>query len=60
MGRLTSAFHAELQAFTDVVAGHRTSPCTVDDALAVAYVAEAATLSLQQHRPVQIDEVRQS
>ena len=46
-------------AFTEVVAGQRTSPCTVDDALAVAYIAEAATLSLQQHRPVQIDEVRQ-
>ena len=60
MDRLTSAFHAELQAFTEVVAGQRTSPCTVDDALAVAYIAEAATLSLQQHRPVQIDEVRQS
>ena len=34
------------------------SPCTVDDALAVAYIAEAATLSLREHRPVQIDEVR--
>lgn len=58
MDRLASAFRAELQAFTDVVAGRRPSPCTVDDALAVAYIAEAATLSLQQHRPVQIDEVR--
>ena len=44
--------------FTEVVAGQRKSPCTVDDAMAVAYMAEAATLSLQQHRPVQIDEVR--
>ena len=60
MDRLASAFHAELHAFTEVVAGQRKSPCTVDDALAVAYIAEAATLSLQQHRPVQIDEVRQS
>ncbi len=60
MDRLTSAFHAELHAFTEVVAGQRTSPCTVEDALAVAFIAEAATLSLQQHRPVQIDEVRQS
>ena len=38
----------------------RTSPCTVDDALAVACIAEAATLSLKEHRPVQIDEVRPS
>ena len=58
MDRLTAAFRAELQAFTEVVAGQRKSPCTVDDAMAVAYMAEAATLSLQQHRPVQIDEVR--
>jgi myo-inositol 2-dehydrogenase/D-chiro-inositol 1-dehydrogenase len=60
MDRLANAFHAELQAFTEVVAGQRKSPCTVDDALAVAFIAEAATLSLQEHRPVQIDEVRQS
>ncbi len=58
MDRLTTAFRAELQAFTDVVAGERSSPCTVDDALAVAYIAEAATLSLREHRPVRIDEVR--
>jgi myo-inositol 2-dehydrogenase/D-chiro-inositol 1-dehydrogenase len=60
MDRLTSAFHAELHAFTEVVAGQRKSPCTVEDALAVAFIAEAATLSLLEHRPVQIDEVRQS
>jgi myo-inositol 2-dehydrogenase / D-chiro-inositol 1-dehydrogenase len=59
MDRLATAFRAELHAFTDVVAGRRNSPCTVDDAIAVAYVAEAATLSLQQHRSVRIDEVRQ-
>ncbi len=58
MDRLSRAFGAELQAFTEVVAGQRRSPCTVDDALAVALVAEAATLSLRQHRPVQVDEVR--
>ena len=39
--------------------GTRPSPCTVDDALAVTWIAEAATLSLQQHRPVQIAEVQQ-
>ena len=58
MDRLADAFRAELMAFTEVVAGERSSPCTVDDALAVTWMAEAATLSLQQHRPVQIDEVR--
>ena len=59
MDRLAEAFRAELTAFTDVVAGRRPTPCTVDDALAVAWIAEAATLSLQQHRPVQIAEVQQ-
>lgn len=59
MDRLADAFVAELTAFTEVVAGRRPSPCTVDDALAVTWMAEAATLSLQQHRPVQIVEVQQ-
>jgi myo-inositol 2-dehydrogenase/D-chiro-inositol 1-dehydrogenase len=59
MDRLADAFRAELTAFTDVVAGRRLSPCTVDDALAVTWIAEAATLSLQQHRPVRIAEVQQ-
>jgi myo-inositol 2-dehydrogenase / D-chiro-inositol 1-dehydrogenase len=59
MDRLAAAFRAELTAFTEVVAGQRPSPCTVDDALAVTWMAEAASLSLQQHRPVQIAEVQQ-
>jgi myo-inositol 2-dehydrogenase/D-chiro-inositol 1-dehydrogenase len=58
MDRLADAFVAELTAFTEVAAGQRSSPCTVDDALAVTWIAEAATLSLQQHRPVQIAEVQ--
>jgi myo-inositol 2-dehydrogenase/D-chiro-inositol 1-dehydrogenase len=58
MDRLAEAFRAELAAFTEVVAGRRPSPCTVDDALAVTWIAEAATLSLSQHRPVRITEVQ--
>ena len=58
MDRLAAAFRAELAAFTEVVAGTRPSPCTVQDALEVAFIAEAATLSLQEHRPVEISEVR--
>lgn len=57
---MTHPFRARIEARIDVSGGTRTSPCTVDDALAVAYIAEAATLSLKQHRPVQIDEVRAS
>src|SRR5439155_7118385 len=60
MDRLAAAFRAELAAFTEVVAGFRRSPCTVEDALEVAFIAEAATLSRQQHRPVRVEEVRSS
>jgi myo-inositol 2-dehydrogenase/D-chiro-inositol 1-dehydrogenase len=58
MDRLASAFRAELAAFTEVVAGDRPSPCTVQDAVEVAFIAEAATLSLREHRPVRVEEVR--
>jgi myo-inositol 2-dehydrogenase/D-chiro-inositol 1-dehydrogenase len=58
MDRFADAFRAELQAFTEVVAGSRPSPCTVADAVEVGWIAEAASLSLRQHRPVRMDEIR--
>ena len=58
MDRFESAYRAELSAFLSVVTGDIPSPCTAHDALEVAWIAEAATLSLQQHRSVRIDEVR--
>jgi myo-inositol 2-dehydrogenase/D-chiro-inositol 1-dehydrogenase len=58
MDRFAAAFRAELAGFTDVVAGVRPSPCTVDDALEASWVAEACTISLHHHRPVLMDEVR--
>ncbi|GAB3879619.1 Gfo/Idh/MocA family protein [Terrabacter terrigena] len=58
MDRFAAAFRAELSAFTEVVAGTRPSPCTVADAVEASWVAEAAALSLHQHRPVSLDEVR--
>jgi myo-inositol 2-dehydrogenase / D-chiro-inositol 1-dehydrogenase len=58
MDRFAVAYRSELAAFTEVVAGSRPSPCTVQDALEVAFIAEAAALSLQEHRPVQVAEVR--
>ncbi|GAA2575511.1 Gfo/Idh/MocA family oxidoreductase [Winogradskya consettensis] len=58
MDRFGAAFRAELTAFTDVVAGNRSSPCTIADALETGWVAEACTLSLREHRPVRVDEVR--
>ncbi|MDQ2755602.1 MAG: Gfo/Idh/MocA family oxidoreductase [Actinomycetota bacterium] len=57
MDRLADAFRAELTAFCSVAAGEIPSPCTVQDAMGTAWVAEAATLSVLEHRPVRIDEV---
>ncbi|MFJ3230697.1 Gfo/Idh/MocA family oxidoreductase [Streptomyces sp. NPDC086787] len=58
MDRFADAYRAELTAFTEVVAGTRPSPCTVEDALEAGWIAEACTLSLREHRPVTIAEVR--
>ncbi|MFG3661620.1 Gfo/Idh/MocA family oxidoreductase [Streptomyces sp. NPDC047706] len=58
MDRFAAAYRAELTAFTEVVAGTRPSPCTVADALEAGWIAEACTLSLREHRPVRVEEVR--
>jgi myo-inositol 2-dehydrogenase / D-chiro-inositol 1-dehydrogenase len=58
MDRFAAAFRAELAAFVEVVRGVRPSPCTVDDAVAAARIADAAATSLREHRPVRTDEVR--
>jgi myo-inositol 2-dehydrogenase / D-chiro-inositol 1-dehydrogenase len=58
MDRFADAFRAELEAFTEVVEGSRPSPCTVADAVEVGWVAEAADLSLHEHRPVRMDDIR--
>jgi myo-inositol 2-dehydrogenase/D-chiro-inositol 1-dehydrogenase len=58
MDRLADAFQRELAAFTQVVAGTLASPCTIQDAVETGWVAEACTLSLREHRPVRVDDVR--
>jgi myo-inositol 2-dehydrogenase/D-chiro-inositol 1-dehydrogenase len=58
MDRFTAAYRAELAAFTEVVAGTRPSPCTIADALEAGWIADACTLSLHEHRPVTIEEIR--
>ena len=58
MNRFADAFRAELTAFTELVAGTRTSPCTVADAVEAALIAEAATMSFREHRPVRLEEIR--
>ncbi|MFF7655870.1 Gfo/Idh/MocA family oxidoreductase [Streptomyces sp. NPDC007983] len=58
MDRFADAYRAELTAFTEVVAGSRPSPCTVADAIEASRIADACTMSLHEHRPVRLDEVR--
>jgi myo-inositol 2-dehydrogenase/D-chiro-inositol 1-dehydrogenase len=58
MERFGAAYTAELAAFTEVVAGRMTSPCTLEDALEGFYVAEACELSRQRNQPVLVAEVR--
>jgi myo-inositol 2-dehydrogenase/D-chiro-inositol 1-dehydrogenase len=58
MDRFAAAFRAELAAFTDLIAGRISSPCTVADAVEASWIAEAAARSLNEHRPVTLDEVR--
>lgn len=60
MDRFAVAYRAELAAFTEVVAGRSTSPCTVADAIEASWIAEACTLSLAEHRPVQLEAVRRA
>jgi myo-inositol 2-dehydrogenase/D-chiro-inositol 1-dehydrogenase len=57
MDRFADAFRAELAAFIEVVAGSRPSPCTLHDGVEASLVAEAATRSWREHRPVRVDEV---
>jgi myo-inositol 2-dehydrogenase/D-chiro-inositol 1-dehydrogenase len=55
--RFTPAYVAEMNAFMEVAKDAAESPCTVADALAALYVAEAADLSLRQGRRVELSEV---
>lgn len=57
MDRFTAAYRAELAAFAEVVAGKRKSPCTVADAIEASRIAEACTISVQQHRIVPMAEI---
>ena len=57
MDRLAEAFRREHATFCAGAAGEVPSPCTIDDAMGTAWIAEAATLSAHENRPVRIDEV---
>ncbi len=57
MQRFLAAYQAELTAFTEVVAGIRPSPCSVDDALQAFRVAEACERSRHEGRAVRLEEI---
>ena len=56
LARFHDAYVAELIAFTEVIAGHRASPCTGEEALEALLVAEAAERSRLLGRPVTVAE----
>lgn len=58
MDRFTDAFRTELSEFVKVVQGAPIRGATVADAVAVAWIAEAATESLRRGAPVRIEEVK--
>lgn len=55
--RFEPAYRAELAAFVRLVRGEIASPCTARDGVEALRVAEAATLSLADHRPVRVSEI---
>ncbi|MFI7665786.1 Gfo/Idh/MocA family oxidoreductase [Nocardia sp. NPDC049526] len=57
MDRLADAFRRELAIFCEVATGAAESPCPLEDALMTTWVAEAATLSAKERRPVRMEEV---
>jgi myo-inositol 2-dehydrogenase/D-chiro-inositol 1-dehydrogenase len=58
MDRFAEAYRRELLAFTQMAAGLRESPCTVADAVEASWIAEAATISSREHRPVRIGDLK--
>lgn len=55
--RFESAYAAEFVEFVRVARREIPSPCVAHDGLAAMRIAEAATRSLHEHRPVRLDEI---
>jgi myo-inositol 2-dehydrogenase/D-chiro-inositol 1-dehydrogenase len=55
--RFPDAYKAELVAFLAVARGETPSPCTARDGVESLRVAEAATRSMHEHRPVPLTEI---
>ena len=57
MDRFSTAYSAELSAFIKVARGEIPSPCGARDGVAALRIAEAASRSLHEHRPVRLNEI---
>ncbi|MGH2408088.1 MAG: Gfo/Idh/MocA family protein [Candidatus Limnocylindrales bacterium] len=55
--RFESAYRLEFEAFALVARGEIATPCSAADGLAAIRIADAATRSLHEHRPVRLDEI---
>lgn len=55
--RFDAAYRAEIEAFIRLARGEIPSPCTAADGLAALRIAEAATWSLHEHRPIRLEEI---
>jgi myo-inositol 2-dehydrogenase/D-chiro-inositol 1-dehydrogenase len=60
LDRFADAYRAEFAAFLRVARGDEPSPCTARDGVQALRIAEAATLSLHEHRPVRVEEINGS
>ncbi len=56
--RFRGAYLAELESFTQLVAGKIDNPCPASDSLETAYVVEACDLARREQRRVEIEELR--
>jgi myo-inositol 2-dehydrogenase / D-chiro-inositol 1-dehydrogenase len=57
LDRFGEAYAAEFAMFVRVARGEEPSPCTARDGVQALRIAEAATTSLHEHRPVRLDEI---
>jgi myo-inositol 2-dehydrogenase/D-chiro-inositol 1-dehydrogenase len=60
LDRFSAAYSAEFAAFLRVARGDEPSPCTARDGVQALRIAEAATRSLHEHRPVRVEEIADS
>jgi myo-inositol 2-dehydrogenase/D-chiro-inositol 1-dehydrogenase len=60
LDRFSAAYSAEFVAFVRLARGEASSPCTANDGVQALRIAEAATQSLHEHRPVRVEEIANS